>query len=166
MWLQTQPVSCQSQASAGPLLEQHSTHSPHTSTGCLYATTMYSYSLLSPLLQCVCRITFQTSVCVSWTWYDMCGYMQVSKNFSDVFQELVPNGKGQLVMKRAEEVYSLRDLYMCMSNVCVGFLSFSVCGGVWCSCLRKVQRTKTASDPAAVAGAPRSTSSSPESQSE
>jgi structural maintenance of chromosome 3 (chondroitin sulfate proteoglycan 6) len=33
-------------------------------------------------------------------------FKQVSKNFSDVFQELVPNGKGQLVMKRAEELPS------------------------------------------------------------
>ena len=31
----------------------------------------------------------------------------MSKNFSDVFQELVPNGKGQLIMKRAEEVVRL-----------------------------------------------------------
>ena len=31
---------------------------------------------------------------------------QVSKNFSDVFQELVPSGKGQLIMKRAEVAVS------------------------------------------------------------
>ena len=33
--------------------------------------------------------------------------VQVSKNFSDVFRELVPNGKGQLVMKRAEDVLAV-----------------------------------------------------------
>ena len=29
---------------------------------------------------------------------------QVSKNFSDVFKELVPDGKAQLIMKRAVDV--------------------------------------------------------------
>lgn len=31
-------------------------------------------------------------------------YLQVSKNFSDVFKELVPDGKAQLIMKRADVV--------------------------------------------------------------
>ena len=39
--------------------------------------------------------------------YENVWILQVSKNFSDVFQQLVPNGKGQLVMKRAAEVYSI-----------------------------------------------------------
>jgi len=30
----------------------------------------------------------------------------VSKNFSDVFKELVPDGKAQLIMKRAVDVVS------------------------------------------------------------
>ena len=32
---------------------------------------------------------------------------QVSKNFSDVFKELVPDGKAQLIMKRAVDVVSI-----------------------------------------------------------
>lgn len=31
-------------------------------------------------------------------------FKQVSKNFTDVFKELVPDGKAQLVMKRADIV--------------------------------------------------------------
>lgn len=37
-------------------------------------------------------------------------YVQVSKNFSEVFKELVPQGHGQLVMKRAIEEVS--PIYM------------------------------------------------------
>ena len=31
-------------------------------------------------------------------------FKQVSKNFTDVFKELVPDGKAQLIMKRADIV--------------------------------------------------------------
>ena len=34
-------------------------------------------------------------------------FKQVSKNFTDVFKELVPDGKAQLVMKRADIVSDL-----------------------------------------------------------
>lgn len=40
-------------------------------------------------------VSFHGSVCA-----------QVSKNFSDVFKELVPDGKAQLIMKRAVDVVS------------------------------------------------------------
>ena len=33
----------------------------------------------------------------------------MSKNFSDVFKELVPEGKAQLIMKRAVDVSVYRD---------------------------------------------------------
>ena len=36
------------------------------------------------------------------------GFLQVSKNFSDVFKQLVPNGKAQLVMKRAVDAVSAK----------------------------------------------------------
>ena len=34
-------------------------------------------------------------------------FKQVSKNFTDVFKELVPDGKAQLIMKRADVVSGL-----------------------------------------------------------
>ena len=57
-------------------------------------TTLTSNLVLSLPLH-VLVVSFRDSACA-----------QVSKNFSDVFKELVPDGKAQLIMKRAVDVVS------------------------------------------------------------
>ena len=48
-------------------------------------------------------------------------FVQVSKNFADVFKELVPTGKGQLVMKRVVDAVS-----RCIHVLCVYMSSLYV----------------------------------------